>query len=161
MLLRVVVMKKNLIYFAALCLLISLLFMGCNFTINKKKPSNYYYTNLLAKNLILSTSCKASTVDTNFYKKQTLTQDDVDTIKKFTKALNKKNFISCPKDLPIKPAYKIIIDFDKDKLVINVYNEKYISIYPWDGSYSMDYLNISDIEAGYNLFNLCKYLIPS
>lgn len=161
MLLRVVVLKKNYVHFSALCLLISFLLIGCNFSTNKKKPNDYYYTNLLAKNLTLSPSCKASTVDTNFYKKQSLTQDDVDTIKKFTKALNKKNFIGCPQDLPKKPAYKIIFQFEKDKYVINVYNEKYISIYPWDGSYAMDYLSMASIETGYNLYNLCKYLIPS
>ena len=161
MLLRVVVLKKNSIYLAVLSLMISILLIGCNFSYNKKKPNNYYYTNLLAKNLTLSTSCKASTVDTNFYKKQALSEDDIDTIKKFTKAVNKKNFISCPKDLPKKPAYKIIVEFKEEKLIINVYNEKYISIYPWDGSYSMDYLNMSNIETGYNLYNLCKYLIPS
>lgn len=147
-------------HFIIAILLIPIFLIGCTYSINRKKPNNFYYTNLLAKNLTLIPSCTGTAVDTNFYKKQSLAKEDVDTIKKLTKALSKKNFIAEPKDLPKKTAYKIFLEFKGEKYVINVYNEKYLSVYPWDGSYSMDYLDISNIEKGYNTYYLCKYLIP-
>jgi len=160
MLLKVVILKNKSIFFIIAILLIPIILIGCTYSINRKKPNNFYYTNLLAKNLTISSSCTGTAIDTNFYKKQNLTTEDLDTIKKLTKALSKKNFIAAPKDLPKKPIYKIILEFNDEKYVINIYNEKYLSIYPWDGSYNMDYLDITNIERGYNVYYLCKYLIP-
>lgn len=167
-----VLLKRKLNYFILILLLFALIFSlsGCSFTIgnykvnnlsvSKKKPNNFYYTNLLAKNLTLSSSSKAIILDTNFYKEKDLRKDDVDTIKKFTKELNKQNFVDKPSDLPAKPLYKLYFTFDKEKYVINVYNERYISVYPWDGTYSMDYIDMNGISPSNNVTSLCKYLIP-
>lgn len=131
-----------------------------NFSVSKKKPFNFYYTNQLAKNLSLSKNCKTIILDTNFYKEKDLVKDDIDTIKKFTKELNKQNFVDKPTNLPAKPIYKLFFTFDKEKYIINVYNERYLSIYPWDGTYPMDYIDMNGISPSYNLHSLCKYLIP-
>lgn len=163
-------MNKKLLT-TSLLLIIIFLFSSCkfnvgyytvdNFSVAKKKPYNFYYTNLLAKNLTLETSCKVNIIDTNFYKDKEFSSEDVNTIKNFMKALKKDNFLNeKPSDLPEKPYYKIFFTFSKEKYVINVYNEKYISIYPYDGSYPMDFLTIDGIYASCNVYNLCKYLIP-
>lgn len=162
-------MKKKLL-FIFITSLISFTFIGCtlklgsytinNFSIVKKKPNNFYYINNLAKNLTLDSSIKGKLLDTNFYKEIDLSKDDIETLKNFTKALKKPNFIDRPKDLPEKPSYKIFLTFSKEKYVLNIYNDKYISVYPWDGTYPMDYLDMSNIQTHYNLFGLCKYLIP-
>lgn len=162
-------MKKIFLYIV-IVLLIPLILIGCrvklgsyiinNFTVIRSKPNNYYYTNNLAKNLTLETEFKVKLLDTNFYKEKDLSKEDVDTIKNFAKSLKKSNFIDKPKELPDKPLYKIFLTFSKDKYVINVYNEKYIAVYPWDGSYTMDYVDMDGIQTLYNLFGLCKYLIP-
>lgn len=129
-----------------------------NFSVTKKKPNNFYYTNNFAKNLTLESSFKANALDTNFYKEKELSKEDVDTIKSFTKALKKANFIEKPKELPDKPSYKLFFTFSKEKYVINIYNERYIAIHPWDGIYPMDYIDMNGIQPLYNLFNLCEYL---
>jgi hypothetical protein len=161
---------KKIFLYILIVLLIPLILIGCrvklgsytinNLTVTRSKPTNYYYTNSLAKNLTLETEFKVKLLDTNFYKEKDLSKEDVDTIKNFAKSLKKSNFIDKPKELPDKPLYKIFLTFSKDKYVINVYNEKYIAVYPWDGSYTMDYVDMDGIQTLYNLFGLCKYLIP-
>lgn len=162
-------MKKRFLYII-IVLSIPFILAGCsikvgnysinNFTVTKNKPNNYYYTNSLAKNLTLESNFKVKLLDTNFYKEKELTKDDIDIIKNFAKSLKKSNFIDKPKELPNKPLYKFFLTFNNEKYVINVYNEKYISVYPWDGSYSMDYVDMDGIQTLYNLFGLCKFLIP-
>ncbi len=154
----------------AIVLCLPLIFMGCtikigsytinNLTVTKKKPYNFYYTNNLAKNLTLESSIKIDLLDTNFYKEKELSKEDIELVKNFAKALKKQNFIDKPKELPEKPAYKLFFTFSKEKFIINVYNEKYISVYPWDGIYPMDYIDMEGIQPIYNIFGLCKYLIP-
>lgn len=163
-------MNKKL-YTISLLLSIIFIFSGCkfnvgsysveNFSVTKKKPYNFYYTNLLAKNLTLETNYKINVIDTNFYKDIKFSSEDISTVKTFINALRKDNFLNeKPADLPEKPYYKIFLSFNKEKYVMNVYNEKYISIYPYDGSYPMDFLNIDGIYASCNIYSLCKYLIP-
>lgn len=155
-------MKKKFFYIYT-SFIIAILFMGCNYNLgniilNKNKPNNFYYTNLLAKNLTLESSYKCITLDTNLYKEKELKNDNKIIIKNMLKILNKNNFISKPKDLSDKPAYKMFFTFNKDKMVVNIYNEKFISIYPWDGTYTMDYIDMSGLPASLNLYNLCKFV---
>jgi hypothetical protein len=165
---QVVGLRKKL--YIILLLLLPLVFTGCsiklgnytinNFTVVKKKPNNLYYTNNLARDLTLEDSVKIRLLDTNFYKEKDLAKEDIDTVKNFVKALRKTNFIEKPEQLPEKPAYKLYLTFNKEKYVIDVYTEKYISVYPWDGSFNMDYIDMEGIQPLYNIFGLCKYLIP-
>jgi hypothetical protein len=158
-------LKKKFILLCTL-IIISILLIGCNYNINDlsniifnpNKPNNFYYTNILAKNLALETSCKVTILDTNFYKEKELNKDNINIIRYLLKNLNKNNFISKPKALTSKPIYKIYLTFSKDKFVINVYSDKYIAIYPWDGNYPMDYIDMKGIPASLNLYSLCKYL---
>ncbi|MBI6873002.1 DUF4883 family protein [Clostridium aciditolerans] len=154
-------MKKILISLCTL-FIISILLVGCNYNFsninfNKTKPNNFYYTNILAKNLTLESSVKCVILDTNFYKEKELSKENLDTVKSMLKALNKNNFVSKPRDIPEKPIYKMFFTFNKEKLVINVYSEKYLSVYPWDGNYSMDYIDMSSLPISLNLYNLCKF----
>ena len=154
---------KKFLYSLYTLFIISVLFVGCNYkfndiNFNKNKPNNFYYTNILAKNLTLDSSVKCTALDTNFYKEKNLQNENINAVKLMLKSLNKNNFISKPKDIPQKPTYKIFFTFNKEKLVINVYNEKYLSIYPWDGSYPMDYIDMTGVPASLNLHNLCEFI---
>ncbi|MBC2396481.1 DUF4883 family protein [Clostridium tetanomorphum] len=151
--------KKN--YFIIISLIIvSFIFSSCsNISIKKAKKNNFYYTNMLAKTIYTEQNYKCNIVDTNFYKGIDLSSDNFNIIKNFISSLDTKYFISVPKDLPDKPPYKMLLTFKKEKFVINIYNEKYISIHPWDGYYEMDYIDMSKIPSSYNLFNLCNYIV--
>lgn len=126
--------------------------------LNPKKPNNFYYTNLLAKNLTLSSPAKCTIEETNFHDEINLDKDNIKDIKNMLSSLKKKNFINKPKNMPQKCAYRIIFTFDKDKLLIDVYDEKYLCIYPWDGEYATDYINVNDIPVSLNPYYLGKYL---
>lgn len=144
----------------SIIILICLAASGCSSLFNQEKPYTFYYTNMLSKNLHTEKQIKASLIDTSYYKNHNLSSDEVKDFYNFFEALKKHNYIKRPKGLPVKPIYRMFFTFSKDKYVLDVYNEKYISIYPWDGTYEKDFLNISDIPASINPYSLCKYAIP-
>lgn len=148
-------LKKGSFIFLAL-ILIGSIFFSANLYLNRKKPNNYYYTNLLAKNLTLNKNYEVRVLDTNFYKTEHLAKEDIDLIEKFLKELRKPNFISKPVSLDEKPKYKIFFNFpeNKEKFVINIYDSEYISIQPWDGEFMMDYISMKNIPLRYNLYSL-------
>ncbi len=148
-----------------ICTFFSLSLFGCNYKLDKKiftknKPNNYYYTNLLMKDLSLEAPVELYALYMNFYRKKDFSKEDLYTFAEFFNSLNNDSFIEKPEALPEKPMYKIFLTFSKSKYAINIYNENFISIYPWDGSYNMDYIDTSKMYKAYNLYGLCKYLIP-
>ncbi|MFD3157687.1 DUF4883 family protein [Haloimpatiens sp. FM7330] len=157
-------MKKINIPFViiGIILLSTILFSACSIPISskQKKPNNQYYYNLLANNIVYNKKYTISVLDTNFYKNKKVENKNLSILMHFMNSISKNNFIKKPNDLPSKPAYKLFFEFKNEKFVINIYNEKYISIYPWDGKYEMDYLDMSNVYAAYNLYGFCKYLIP-
>ena len=157
-------MRVNKLIYIIILIIICLCFTGCSYSYNSlfnhKKPYNFYYTNLLTRDVKLENSFLGIVLDTNFYKEQTFTTEQSAIAKNFILHLHTNNFINKPNDLPAKPPYKIYLTFKADKYVIEIYNEKYISVYPWDGSYPKDYINMENIPISYNLYSLCKYIIP-
>ena len=148
-----------------LCMLFSLGLFGCTYSFDKSifiksKPTNYYYTNLLMKDLSLEAPTELYALYMNFYKKEDFSKEDLSTFSNFFNSLNDANFIAKPANLPAKPLYKIFLTFSENKYMINIYNENFISIYPWDGDYSVDYIDTTKMYKAYNLYGLCKYLIP-
>jgi len=148
-----------------ICVFFSFGLFGCKYNFNesifiKNKPSNYYYTNLLMQDLSKEPPKDLYVLYMNFYKKKDFSKEESSIFSNFFNSLNNASFIGKPKGLPDKPLYKIFITFSESKYVINIYNERYISIYPWDGDYIMDYIDTSKIYRAYNLLGLCKYLIP-
>lgn len=125
---------------------------------NKKKPNNYYYTNQLAKNLTLNKNYEIKVLDNNFYKVEEISKENIETMLSFIKELKKQNFIDKPQVINAKPKYKFFIKFldTNDKFVVNVYDTKYISIHPWDGEFTMDYITMESIPIRYNLYSLGK-----
>ncbi|WP_258880942.1 DUF4883 family protein [Clostridium tagluense] len=155
--------KKSILI--VVCIFFSLNLSGCNYKFNKtvftkNKPNNYYYTNLLMKDLSLEKPTELYALYMNFYKKKDFSVEDLSSFTGFFNSLNKDNFIEKPANLSNKPLYKIFLTFSKNKYIINVYSQNSISIYPWDGEYSMDYIDTSKMYKAYNLYGLCKYLIP-
>lgn len=156
------ILLKKLIFILLTAFLISSILSSCSIPnkiyLNNKKPNNFYYTNLASKNVKLISDIKISIIDMNYYKQIELDKESVTNITAFFNKLNKENFIECPKDLPQKPKYKLIISSKNEVYVINVYNDKYISVYPWDGAFPMDYIDMSSIPPSINLYELCKFI---
>lgn len=146
-----------------LILLFSLFIIGCSnpeYINLSKKPTNHYYTDELSK-LLENKSFKLSAFDTNLYKEIPVSEDDKVILNKFLKSLSAKNFTDKPESLPAKPKYKLLINYENQKYVINVYNENTISIYPFDGVYPEDFIITTDIAKGYQLLPFCKYIFKN
>lgn len=122
-----------------------------------KKPNNYFYTNQIIQSIGTGENIKGTLFEFNLHKEKELPKEGVENIMGFFKSLKNINFISKPQDLPDKPQYKLYITTNNEKFVLNVYNEKYLSIHPWDGVYSEDYIDMTEIYTLYNLHGLCKY----
>lgn len=151
-------MKKGSLIILILILICSI-FISLRMYLNQKKPSNYYYTNLLAKNIALGSKYNIQVLDTNFYKTEALSSEDIQIVKSFLNSLRKANFIEKPVSLNKKPEYKIFFTFSEtnEKYIINVFSKELISVQPWDGEFTMDYITMSGIPLRYNLYSLSKY----
>ena len=75
----------------------------------------------------------------------------------FIDALKSDNYnIDFQEDL--NAEYKIIIEFSNSKYVINAYNDKLITIHPWDGVYPEDIISMEGVPDYYNLYKYCEYI---
>lgn len=153
-------MKRKLCYVILLMMLVLFTSSCSRYYYYKGKETKYYYTNLLSKEIDLNNSYRCSITDTSYYREKELSSEDLKVIPNFFSSLDEKSFIDRPKDLPKKPLYKIFITISNEKYVINVYSKDLASIYPWDGYYEMDFINMSKVPYSYNLYNICNYMIP-
>lgn len=150
----------------SLSIIMFLLFLtGCSKIdlpiMNKKKPYNFYYTNELAKNIHDEPIYSCTILDTNLYKEKALSQKELPVLSSFFKELKKSSFMNSKPAVQAKPEYRMFITFKNAKFVVNVYNSRYISIFPWDGDYKEDYIDMNNISAAFNLYNLCRFKILS
>ena len=148
--------KKRILYLLILILFVIPL-SSCS-VLNNAKPNKFYYTNLLAKDLTNEKALKINIMDTNYYKQLSLSTKDNLALYDFLKSLKPNNFVTKPSALPAKAIYKIFIIIGKNEYIINVYTEKYLTIFPWDGDYEMDYIDMTGIYENYNIYNLCKFI---
>ncbi|GIM29595.1 hypothetical protein CPJCM30710_22610 [Clostridium polyendosporum] len=149
--------KRILIIFVVL---FSIILSGCNDAqyINfKKKPNKFYYTEELYK-IVSSKDFTLSAFDTNVYREENPKGKDKDIVINFIKCLSKDNFIDKPSNLPEKPVYKLFISSSETKFVINIYENNIVSIFPWDGMFSEDFINTENIPQAYKLYLFCKYV---
>lgn len=150
---------------ATILLLVSIfvISIGCSndrlkYTLNRQKPNTYYYTDILVKEIKANGISNVLALETNLNMERNLKDEDIKTLISFFNLIKTKNFMASPPELPKNPEFKFYISSGNDKYIINVYNEKYISIFPWDGNYSMDYIDMTEVKPLYNLYNLCKYM---
>ena len=129
--------------------------------LSRKKSCNFYYTNELAKNIHNEPAYSCTILDTNLYKEKALSKKDLVIISSFLKELKKDNFMISEPAHNRKPAYRMFVTFSKSKFVINVYDSRYISVFPWDGYYKEDYIDMNNISSAFNLYNLCRFTILS
>lgn len=154
-------MKK--IFIILLSFFIVFLFSGCDripVTFDKK-PSNSYYSEQIVNKFNSVGIDNVSAFEINYSKEISVNESDNQIINKFLTALDKNSYIKQPSDLPEKAAYKLFITFKNgEKYVIDIFNDKYVAVYPWDGNYPPDYIDMTNVYTLYNLNGLCKYLFP-
>lgn len=123
----------------------------------KRKPSKYYYTNELINNLKKDNNYKVSLFDNNLYKELPVPDDEKSILYDFLVNLDKDHFPD-ENATKIKPQYKLIIEANNTKYVINVVNDNELVLSPWDGVYDEDYITMENTPVRYNVYNFCKYI---
>ncbi|MEG2018112.1 MAG: DUF4883 family protein [Clostridium sp.] len=149
--------NKLIIMFLIVCILSCTGCTSVDKLFNKNKPSANYYTENLVKKL---SSEKPKTIKVffkEFFDELTFPETECTDILSFIYILNDKNFIEKPSDLPDTYKYKVYVEFNDIKYAITIFNEKYISIYSWDGDYVVDYVDMTDIPLQLNLYSICKF----
>ena len=57
-----------------------------------------------------------------------------------------------------KEKFRVIVTFSDEKYIIKVYDKDTCSITPWDGNYSEDIINMSNLPTHFNLYDFCNYV---
>lgn len=136
------------------------LISACALPEYNKKIDNSYYSKRVIANFKAYKNFKATALDFNLYQEVTFQPSDIDIIKNFMLNLKPENYISKPTKLEATPAYRIFISTENQRYILDIYNENYISLFPWDGNYSKDFIDMSKVHLSYNLYSLCKNSFP-
>ena len=151
-------MKNKLLILVIAIILITC--TGCTnikLSLNKEKSKLNYYTQELISTINKSDPKDISVFYREFFKEFDFPEAESKDIIGFLNSLDESYFIEKPDDLPESYNYKVYIEFTDKKYAITVFNEKYISIYDWDGKYEVDYVNITEVPTAYNIYGICKY----
>lgn len=139
---------------------VSILLFGCSdpkYISYEKKPHKAYYTEALYS-IVKSDEFDYSILDTNLYKDATVSKEDSSIFKNTIKSLSPSNFIDKPQNLADKPIYKLFIKNSSKKFVINVYENNIVSVFPWDGNFPEDFIDLTSIPEAYKLKQFCEYI---
>ena len=130
-----------------LIILVTLL-SGCTLEniFNREKPNSNYYTYELS-NLISDNSFEIHILDRNVYRNISVTNEDLSILDDLLKNIKDS-----------KPIYTLFITTEKEKMILDVYGDDLISIYPWDGKYEKDYLSLKDIPNAFKMEQFCEYI---
>ncbi|SHI89728.1 DOmain of unknown function [Clostridium cavendishii DSM 21758] len=123
----------------------------------ENKPHKGYYTELLYK-AVKDNNYDFTMLDTNLYKNVIVKDEDKYILKSTIKSLTTNNFIDKPTDLKEKPMYKLFINQNSKKYVINIYSNNIISVFPWDGNFPEDFVDLKTVPDAYKLEQFCKYV---
>lgn len=152
-------MRRLFATFISLILILSL--NGCSVNFSKyirpgSKPNSRYYTNEIMEKINEKKSYTIKIFDLDLYRYYTVSEKEHSILPEFINSLNADKFeASIDTD---KPKFKVIVEFSDSKYIINTYNDKLISIHPWDGIYNMDTVSIDGVSDYYNIYKFCEYI---
>jgi len=95
--------------------------------------------------------------DLNVYKYYDVNEEEHSILPEFIDSLNDENYGAVVEE-GLSPEYKLLLEFSDVKYIINAYNDKLISIYPWDGVYDEDTISMEGVSDYYNLYKFCEYI---
>ncbi|MGM9972653.1 MAG: DUF4883 family protein [Clostridiaceae bacterium] len=160
-------MKKYIFIFTLIILLA--IASGCSINYNEypsfqTKPKHDFYTNSLTSLLSKEDDFQVMLLETNYSTEMDVNTIGKDTLKEFFKSLSENSFITdnaILKSLPKKPIYRLYINKEDEKYVINIFSEDIATLHPWDGLFPEDYINMKESPKAYNLYGLCNYLLKN
>ena len=143
-------------------LFISLNFISCStieYSSSKKKPSEAHYSENL-KELVTANISEVKLIENKFYKEVILDKNSTKLISDMINELDLKA-IALPLSSDIECLFKLHIQNNTQKYVIDVYGNDIISIYPWDGVYEKDFLDISSLPLSLKAESICNFILKN
>ncbi|MBB6622206.1 DUF4883 family protein [Clostridium gasigenes] len=146
-----------------LILMIICIIPGCTVAQNpeyislKTKPNTHFYTGEIYSKLSKDEPYTLKIFDMNVYKYFNVNTREHSIVLEFIENLKDPNF-NIEIDSKLEPRYKLIIEFEDSKYVINAYNEKELSVYPWDGTFPEDTISMEDVPDYYNIYKFCEFI---
>ena len=146
-----------------LILMIICIIPGCTVAQNpeyislKTKPNTHFYTGEIYSKLSKDEPYTLKIFDMNVYKYFNVNTREHSIVLEFIENLKEPNF-NIEIDSKLEPRYKLIIEFEDSKYVINAYNEKELSVYPWDGTFPEDTISMEDVPDYYNIYKFCEFI---
>jgi len=119
------------------------------------KESPDFYINEINSRILNSEDYSLEIFNTNLYKKIKIDDTEKVVIENFINSLANANYIDNEKP-STQEVYQMRITFNDEKYIINIYNESMVTVFPWDGIYDEDIINMVNVPERYNLLDFCE-----
>ena len=123
----------------------------------KSKPNSHFYTGEIYNKLTKAEPYTLKVFDMNIYKYFIVNTEEHSIVLEFIEDLKETNY-NTDIESTLNPRYKLIIEFENSKYIINAYNDKQISVYPWDGTFKSDTISMDGVPDYYNIYKFCEYI---
>ena len=127
----------------------------------EKKPKINYYTCEIGTLLLNKKDYSLELYNTNLCRNTILNNDDKKILINIINNTKEENYIDdCDNiDNNNKIPYELKIKFESGEIfIIKIFDESLVSINPWDGIYSEDYIKTDTFPTKYNLYNFCTFI---
>lgn len=150
---------KFFIIILAVCFL-----QGCNMLDDPKyihfstKSGPSFYTNEVYSKILSNEDFTMVLFINNLYKDIPIDSSENEVIKNFIFSVPEDNFKD--EDIPSETEpYELRLEFDDgSKYIINVYDEKTVALFPWDGNFKEDVISMEKVPIHYNLYDFCTHI---
>lgn len=150
---------KLLLVFTIITMLPSCAFNDSKYiSLKSNKPTPYYYSSELYSKVKTDSNFTLEVFDRDVYKHYEVGKEDMDIVISFLESLNNDNYVSDTSNLGT-PRYKLIINLNTSKYIINAYSIDKVSINPWDGVFAEDVIKMDGVAPRNNIYSFCKYII--
>lgn len=137
-------------------------FISCSkieYSRNITKPTESYYTQNL-KALNSENIKEIKLIENKFYKEVILDKSTSKLIVDMIESLDITKVSESLND-DVECLFKLHIENNSNKYVVDVYGNDIISIYPWDGIYEKDFLDISELPLSLNAESICNFILKN
>ena len=152
-------MKKLFIF---IFIFITTLFISCSnieYSRNATKPIENYYTKTI-KSLKSETIKEIKLIENKFYKEVILDKTSSNLILEMISSLDESKIVEALND-NVECLFKLHIESNTNKYVIDVYGNDIISVYPWDGIYEKDFIDISELPLSLKAESICNFILKN
>ena len=152
-------MKRGKLIYIVLILVVVL--QGCflddpKYVHIKEKGSLNYYSNEMYNEILEGEKYTIEVFYTDVSKTIQIDETESKVIENFMGSLKESNYKKY-KQIDEAEAYQIRIKFENGaKYIIKIYDEKRASVFPWDGIFNEDIIDMEGIPLRYNLYDFCK-----